>query len=121
MRPTGLLAAVGSLGGRAVEAIAQVPDFQQGLVQDFDEDGRARGRALPETRHGEEDVVGLRVVAGAIPVGNHRAIATEHFHGGGHLNTRTQSGLGRPGRQLVNYREEMSEIRAVTHALILLH
>lgn len=89
MRPSGLLAAVGSFGGRAVEDIAQVPDFQQGLVQDFDEDGRARGRALPETRHAEEDVVGLRVVAGAVAVGNHRAIATEHFHGGGHLNTRT--------------------------------
>lgn len=121
MRPTGLLAAVGSFGGRAVEDIAQVPDFQQGLVQDFDEDGRARGRALPETRHGEEDVVRLRVVAGAVAVGNHRAIATEHFHGGGHLNTRTQSGLGQPGGQLVNYREEMSEIRDVTQALILLH
>lgn len=121
MRPSDLLAAVGNFGGRAIEDIAQVPDFQQGLVQDFDEDGRARGRALPETRHAEEDVVGLRVVAGAVAVGNHRAIATEHFHGGGHLNTRTQSELGQAEGQLGNYSKEMSEIRAVTHTLILLH
>lgn len=121
LRPSGLLAAVGRFGGLAFEDIAQVPDFQQGLIQDFDEDGRARGRALPEARHAEDDVVGLRVVAGAVAVGNHRAVATEHFQVGGHLNTRTQSGSGQPGGQPVNYWEEMSEIRAVTQVLILLH
>lgn len=121
LRPTGLLASVGHFGGHAIEDIAQVPDFQQGVIQDFDKDGGARGRALPETRHTEYDVVGLRVVAGTVAIGNHWAVATEHFHGGGHLNMWTKSGLGQAGGQLVNYSEEISEIRAVTHVLILLH
>lgn len=61
-------------------SIAKIPDFQQALIQGFDKNGRARLCVLPETRHTEDDVVGPRVVAGAIAIGHHRPIAAEHFH-----------------------------------------
>lgn len=87
----GSLAAISQFGSCGAASIAQVPDFQQALVQGFDENGRARLRVLPEARHTEEDVVWLRVVTGAVAVGHHRAIATEHFHCGRDLDTRGHS------------------------------
>lgn len=67
--------------------MAQVPDFQQALVQGFDKNRRAGLRALPETGHAEDDVVRLRVVAGAVAVGHHRTVTAEHFHRGWDLKT----------------------------------
>lgn len=57
MRPAGSLAAISQFGSHDIAYIAQVPDFQQALVQGFDENGRARPCVLPETRHTEDDVV----------------------------------------------------------------
>ena len=66
--------------------IAQVPDFKQALVQGFDKNGRAGPCVLPETGHAEDDVVRLGVIAGAVAVGHHGAIAAEHLHCGGDLD-----------------------------------
>lgn len=87
MRPAGSLAAISQFGSHDIAYIAQVPDFQQALVQGFDENGRARPCVLPETRHTEDDVVWLRVITGTVAVGHHRAVATEHFHSGRDLDT----------------------------------
>ena len=85
MRPGGSLAAFHQFGRRSTSSIAQVPDLQQALVQGFGENGRACLCVLPETRHAEDDVVWLRVVAGAVAVGHHGAVATEHLHCGRNL------------------------------------
>lgn len=90
MRLAGSLASISRYGSRgAAASIAQVPDFQQALVQGFDENGRARLGVLPETGHAEDDVVRLRVVAGAVAVAHHRAVAAEHFYRGGNLEAST--------------------------------
>ncbi len=86
----GSLTAISRFGSRDAASIAQVPDFQQALVQGFYENGRARLRVLPETGHTEDDVVWLWVVTGAVAVGHHWAVAAEHFHCGGDLDTRGQ-------------------------------
>lgn len=91
MRLAGSLAAISQFDSCSAASIAQVPDFQQALVQGFDENGRARLCVLPETRHAEDDVVRLRVVTGAVAVGHHGAVAAEHFHCGRDLDTRGQS------------------------------
>lgn len=57
MRLAGLLAAISQFGRCSAASIAQVPDFQQALVQGFDKNDRARVRVLPETRHAEDDMV----------------------------------------------------------------
>lgn len=85
MRLAGSLAAISQFGSCSTASIAQVPDFQQALVQGFDENGRACLCVLPETGNAEDDVVWLRVVTGAVAIGNHRAIATEHFQCGRNL------------------------------------
>lgn len=86
MRLAGPLAAISQFCSCSIAYIAQVPDFQQGPIQGFDENGRACPCVLPETRHTEDDVVWLRVVTGAVAVGHHRAVATEHFHCGRDLD-----------------------------------
>lgn len=90
MRLGGSLAVTSRFGSRRAASIAQVPDFQQALVQGFYENSRAGLRVLPETRHAEDDVVWLRVVTGTVAVGHHRAVTTEHLHCGGDLMTRGQ-------------------------------
>lgn len=75
----GRLAAFNRLGGRSVTSIAQFFDFQQALVEGFDKHSRARLRVLPEACHAEDDVVWSWVVAGAVAVGHHWAVAAEHF------------------------------------------
>lgn len=82
------MAAFSQFGSCSAASIAQVPDFQQALVQGFDENGRACLCVLPETRNTEDDVVWLRVVAGAIAIGYHGAVATEHFQCGRNLEVR---------------------------------
>lgn len=82
------------LGSGRVAYIAQVPDFQQPLIQGFDENGRAGPGVLPKTRHAEDDVVWLRVVTGAVAVGHHWAVAAEHLHGGGDLDRRARVQTG---------------------------
>lgn len=57
MRLAGSLAAISHFSSRTTDYIAQVSDFQQALVQGFDENGRARPSVLPEARHAEDDVV----------------------------------------------------------------
>lgn len=87
MRLAGSLAAISQFGSHSIAFIAQVSDFQQALVQGFDENGGARPCVLPETRHTEDDVVCLRVVTGAVAIGHHWAVATEHFDFGRDLDT----------------------------------
>lgn len=80
-------AAISRFASCGAASIAQVHDFQQALVQGFDKDGWAGLCVLPETGHAEEDVVGLWVVTGAVAIGNHWAVAAEHFYSGRDLET----------------------------------
>lgn len=57
MRLAGSLAAISHFSSCTADYIAQVSDFQQALVQGFDENGRACPSVLPEARHAEDDVV----------------------------------------------------------------
>lgn len=86
MRLLGSLAAVSQFGSQNIAFIAQVSEFQQALVQGFDKNSRTRPGVLPETRHTEDNVVRLRVVTGAVAIGYHWAVATEHFDSGGDLD-----------------------------------
>lgn len=87
MRLASFLATTSRFGSQCAASIAQVPDFQKALIQRFDENGWARLCVLPETRHAEDDVIWLWVVTGAVAIGHHRAVATEHFHCGWNLET----------------------------------
>lgn len=46
-----------------------------------------------EAGDAEEDGFGLWVVAGPVTIGDHRTVTTEHLHGGGHLQERTDQQL----------------------------
>lgn len=88
MRLAGSLAGDSKFASCSIASIAQVPDFQQALVQGFNENDRASLCVVPETRNAEDDVVWLWVVTGAITVGHYWAIAAEHFHSGRNLESR---------------------------------
>lgn len=62
-------------------SIAQIPHVRETLQQTLDELCRARLCALVEAGHGEDNVVGLRVVARSVSVWEYGSVAAEHLNG----------------------------------------